>query len=338
MRAAANYQGALAGVPNAASAAEFCRIEAGFLSAQLWPQAGGRIASLCYAPPGRVPRDILVPLTPSPFDPDFWPKGGCYPLVPWSNRIREAQFSFDGQRIALRPHPDCFPHAHHGFAQQRPWHLEAVTPTSAQMRYTHRPDAWPWAFTAVQTVQIAPQGLTIDLAVTNESDRLMPLGLGLHPFLAATAGDEIDFSAKAEWRADSDGLATQRVPLSVETVNQVHGPQGARAILPIGTRLPCCAGRRAARLPLRPARPSIISFCTSRRAGLMPVWSPSATLPMRSISQRKGWRIPASSPSRRGRRSRRPFTSECPDPPDSAIRPFPRHNGPNQKFLKGGNL
>jgi aldose 1-epimerase len=226
MRAAANYQGALAGPPTEASAAEFCRIEAGFLSAQLWPQAGGRIASLCYAPPGRVPRDILVPLTPSPFDPDFWPKGGCYPLVPWSNRIRAAQFSFDGQRIALRPHPDCFPHAHHGFAQQRPWHLEAVAPTSAQMRYTHRPDAWPWAFTAVQTVQIAPQGLTIDLAVTNDSDRLMPLGLGLHPFLAATAGDEIDFSAKAEWRADGDGLATHRVPLSVETVNQVHGPQG----------------------------------------------------------------------------------------------------------------
>jgi aldose 1-epimerase len=222
--ALADYQGAL-GVPTPALD-EVYGIQAGFLSARLWPQAGGRIASLRHAPPDRAPLEILVPLTPTPFDPDAWPKGGCYPLVPWSNRIRGAQFTFDQRVIRLRPHPDCLPHALHGFAQQRPWTLGDRTLTSAQTTYIHQPDEWPWAFTAVQTVRIAPTGLTIDLAVTNTSDREMPLGAGLHPFLAATAGDEIDFSAKAEWLADHDGIATHRLPLSVETVNQVHGPEG----------------------------------------------------------------------------------------------------------------
>lgn len=222
--------GALAisqGSAAAPSRQETHEIQAGFLSACLWPQAGGRIASLRFAPPGRAPLDILVPLTPTPFDPDFWPKGGCYPLVPWSNRIRNAQFSVDGRAITLRPHPACLPHAHHGFAHQHPWDLSNATPTTAQMTYAHSPDGWPWAFMATQTVRIAPDGLSIDLSVTNIGAGPMPVGMGLHPFLVVSPGDEIDFIAKSEWHADADGLAIALSPVAGGAVHCVQGPQGS---------------------------------------------------------------------------------------------------------------
>ncbi|MFY7777288.1 MAG: hypothetical protein ACOVQ8_03330 [Elstera sp.] len=224
--------GALAisqGFASARSLQETHEIQAGFLSACLWPQAGGRIASLRFAPPGRTPLDILVPLTRTPFDPDVWPKGGCYPLVPWSNRIRNAQFSVEGRTIALRPHPACLPHAHHGFTHQRRWDLSNAAPTTAQMSYTHSPDAdaWPWAFIAVQTLRIAPDGLSIDLSVTNVGTDPMPVGMGLHPFLVVSPGDEIDFITKSEWRADADGLAISLSPVAGGAVHCVQGSQGS---------------------------------------------------------------------------------------------------------------
>ncbi len=34
-----------------------------------------------------------------------WPKAGCYPLLPFSNRIRDGRFLWGGREIRLAPHP-----------------------------------------------------------------------------------------------------------------------------------------------------------------------------------------------------------------------------------------
>ena len=104
---------------------------------------GGRVASLWRDDPKGRRVDVLVPMAPGAYDPQIWPKAGCYPLVPWSNRIRDARFPFGGRTIALPPHPASAPHAVHGFAQTRPWQVTAAGESTLEMRYDHEPDAWP---------------------------------------------------------------------------------------------------------------------------------------------------------------------------------------------------
>jgi aldose 1-epimerase len=203
------------------------------LRVALAPAQGGRIAGF-WRESGSGPVDILVPMEDAPFPPEVWPKAGCYPLAPFSNRIRDGRFVFGGREIRLPAHPACAPHALHGFSQHRPWSLALSGPAAAEMTYTHAPDAWPWAFTATQRVSLTPDGLTVDLAIRNDDPgSAMPVGLGVHPYLAIALGDRIRFTATHEWAQDDAGCATALSPLPPGEVrfDRPHGPEGVTRYL-----------------------------------------------------------------------------------------------------------
>ena len=63
------------------------------------PAWGGRIAHL-----NAEGLDILLPINASQFDPLDWPRAGAYPLMPYSNRIRNARLQFAGTEHALPAH------------------------------------------------------------------------------------------------------------------------------------------------------------------------------------------------------------------------------------------
>src|SRR5262245_5029783 len=78
----------------------------GFLAA-----AGGRVTSLklCSSDRDDLARDLLRPF-PDEIEPAqllHWPKGGIYPLIPYSNRIKHGTLRFQGKRYDLPPHPDA---------------------------------------------------------------------------------------------------------------------------------------------------------------------------------------------------------------------------------------
>ena len=54
---------------------------------------------------------------------------GCYPLVPYSNRIRDAQLHFAGKCYVLERNFGTHAHAIHGRGWQRSWHVDAASPT-----------------------------------------------------------------------------------------------------------------------------------------------------------------------------------------------------------------
>src|SRR3954451_3881028 len=78
-----------------------CNLAAGAMRAAVRPQDGGRLASLWREGPGNSRTDVLVPMAAGSFDPLVWPKAGTYPLVPYSNRIRNAAFRFDETLVKL---------------------------------------------------------------------------------------------------------------------------------------------------------------------------------------------------------------------------------------------
>ncbi len=193
---------ALSMVDAGASAAGEHRLSAGAMRAIVRAGAGGRIAA-CWReePKGRVTH-LLQPITTSDYDPTNWPKGGCYPLVPWSNRIREGRFSFGGRSVDLG-YPAALPHGLHGFAQRLPWHVSAVSDEALTMTLRHDAAAgWPWSFEATQRVRLDPAGLTLEISVTNAGPEAMPAGLGVHPYFACESGDRLQFTAHVLWERD----------------------------------------------------------------------------------------------------------------------------------------
>lgn len=189
--------------------ASVCNLAAGAMRAVVRPHDGGRLASLWREAPGNRRNDVFVPMAAGSFDPLAWPKAGTYPLVPYSNRIRNAAFQFDETRVELASHPATAPHSLHGFCQQRPWRVTAQTATQVEMRYrhdsAHAPDAWPWAFEAIQRITLDPAGLIHEIGVESRTEVPMPMGLGIHPYFAVSIGDRVQFKADAIWEADAEG-------------------------------------------------------------------------------------------------------------------------------------
>lgn len=166
------------------------------------PAAGGRITRFSTEAEGGT-HEWLVPVTASSWPCDAWPKGGSYPLVPFSNRVRDARFSApDGARIELSTFPGMA-HALHGFGQYAAWSVERHDADCIEMRYRHDEGehGWPWAFEATQTIHATPEGARLSMRVVNQSSRPMPAGFGFHPYFTAR---EVQLDAATLWRQEAE--------------------------------------------------------------------------------------------------------------------------------------
>jgi aldose 1-epimerase len=148
----------------------------------------------------------------------------CYPLVPYSNRIRDAQLHFGGHTYALARNFGAHPHAIHGVGWQRAW--EVVESTAARVRLALRHDAadddqraaWPWAFEATQTLRLDAREdggcvLHATLCIASRASEPFPFGLGWHPFFPKAVDTTLEFEARALWRNDPTQLPVALEPL-----------------------------------------------------------------------------------------------------------------------------
>lgn len=195
------------------------RLHAGGLTMDVAPAAGGRIASLASAGEGGQRIDWLAPMSEpclrDGFDGLAWPKAGCYPLLPFSNRIRDGRFVWGGREIRLAPHPGQ-PHAMHGLAHARAWAVEQLTASSIVLglRYVPDVDNWPWAFTATQTLVLGPEGLEAVMTLRNDGSDDMPAGGGFHPYFVRTPGMHVRFTAETMWPTDAGEVAIRSEPIT----------------------------------------------------------------------------------------------------------------------------
>lgn len=202
----------------------------GPLTVTLAPAAGGRITRLASvdAASGDI-TEWLVPLSEAVrttgFESTQWPKAGCYPLVPFSNRIRAGRFAAPHRAVQLPLHPGER-HALHGGAQQRPWELTTREAHRATMAYAHRPGdhGWPWAFRAEQLVELDADGLTLQLKVFNDDPAPMPCGFGFHPYFPARFAQRLRFDASTVWPADSEFLASAPQPTGAADDHAIARP------------------------------------------------------------------------------------------------------------------
>ncbi len=160
------------------------RIQAGPYTAEISPSAGGRLLSLTYADANQL-LDCIVPWQGSlAFEAHDWPKAGAFVMLPFTNRLAPAQFSWEDQTISLH-NGSSTGQGLHGFGHRRPWQLRQTRPHIAELVLMHpvQDAEWPWPFEATLTYQLSETGLRMALTVCNTSTGVMPVSLGWHPFL-----------------------------------------------------------------------------------------------------------------------------------------------------------
>jgi aldose 1-epimerase len=136
---------------------------------------------------------------------------GCYPLVPFSNRVGHAQLLWNGTSHPLVCNFAPEPHAIHGVAWMRPWQVLEAQETFALLSFEHRADAsWPFDFDCSQALRLESDALEITLNATNQSDQPAPFGLGWHPYFVKRANAHVRFAAAGRWEMGPDKLPTVR--------------------------------------------------------------------------------------------------------------------------------
>jgi aldose 1-epimerase len=134
-----------------------------------------------------------------------------FPLVPYSNRIDNGRFEWDGKCFALARNFPPEPHAIHGVGFQRPWQVRARAADSVTLALNHRPGAsWPFPFEAQQRITLSEAMLAIEMSAVNLADRAVPLAFGHHPYFPR-AGANLKFRAQGVWMVGDDGLPSLRV-------------------------------------------------------------------------------------------------------------------------------
>lgn len=165
---------------------------------ELDPCAGGSVQSLRHRD-----LDILRP-GPDRCGPAFNALNyAAFPMVPFVGRIHEGRIEVDGEQMELHANLPPEAHAIHGHGWQDAWQVETQSETSATLYYKHAADAWPWDYEARQTFTLFDDALDVEIAVTNLSDRVMPAGLGWHPYFSS-AGAVLQANTEDVWAVNDD--------------------------------------------------------------------------------------------------------------------------------------
>ena len=136
----------------------------------------------------------------------------CFPMVPFSNRVRDAQFHFRGRLIQLPQNFSPEPHAIHGHGWRAPWTVIEQGEAGLTIEYRHAADAWPWSYRARQTFTLAPDHLRIRFSVSSDASDPMPVGFGLHPYFVRTPRARLRAAVGRMWRSDANRMPVELVP------------------------------------------------------------------------------------------------------------------------------
>ncbi|NOZ56160.1 MAG: aldose 1-epimerase [Calditrichaeota bacterium] len=114
---------------------------------------------------------------------------GTLILYPTPNRVRNAQFVWEGRTYRFKP--NWHEHFIHGLVLDKAWSYEApvVTDTAATVRTwidfapgTPQYKWFPWQSRLSLTFTLTPRGLRITYEVSNRDKRTLPYGFATHPY------------------------------------------------------------------------------------------------------------------------------------------------------------
>lgn len=174
----------------------------------LCPPLGGTITGFRHRG-----RDLMRPAGAGFLEAGNPGEASCFPLVPFSNRIADASFSFRGETYELPKNFPPEPHAIHGQGWQHPWTVAETSACRAELTFRHTVPGTPLDYRARQILELDDHGLRVTIDLTNVGARPMPAGIGLHPYFVRTADVTLTARLDHVWPADERKIPKERVPL-----------------------------------------------------------------------------------------------------------------------------
>jgi aldose 1-epimerase len=195
--------------------AEILSLSSGDTIVDVAPGIGGAITR--YSTAGnRTPIEWLRPAAPRDIERKIPTGMSCFPLVPFSNRIRDGRFRFGGRSIELPANFPPEPHAIHGQGWQSAWFLHEASADRLTIAHEHSSGHWPFAYRAEQTFSLSQESLRVSISVTNESEDAMPVGIGLHPYFVRTPETWLTADVAGVWLSDERSMPTHLVDVPAD--------------------------------------------------------------------------------------------------------------------------
>lgn len=167
------------------------------------PAIGGAIVSYRHRIDGVICPWLREPDTQA-IEAGLVSEMASFPLVPWFGRLRNGTFEFEGQRVTYPSQKQASPHSIHGIARNQSWEVVSRNDADLTLRYSHKPDAWPYAFVAEQRFELEDLRLKVRLSVTNTGHRTMPVGIGHHPYFVRHRNTTLKANVGRAWISDEE--------------------------------------------------------------------------------------------------------------------------------------
>jgi aldose 1-epimerase len=128
-------------------------------------------------------------------------------LAPWPNRIRDGQYTFDGENYQLSISEPPRHNAIHGLVNWSRWTLREATPAAVTIEHDLVPQpGYPWPLRLRVSWSVSVDGLRAEHEVTNLAGRPAPFGLCVHPYVhvPGVPVDDLMLTVPAQSRLLSD--------------------------------------------------------------------------------------------------------------------------------------
>lgn len=168
----------------------------GALTAQIAPEIGGMIAALTWrGPDGAIRKVLRAPdgLAASAVAPNMF---GTWAMLPFANRVFDGVVDDGEQRFAVAENDPRGGGTIHGFGWQSAWDVLGYDRSHTLLEHRRTTGADPYRYRARQEISLDETGMTIAIALTNESDRALPYGLGHHPWFDCAPDTRLGMTAK----------------------------------------------------------------------------------------------------------------------------------------------
>jgi aldose 1-epimerase len=146
---------------------------------------------------------------------------GCFPMLPYCNRIEKGRFTWNGVSYQLDPGFGDQRHALHGVGLRQRWNVQQASLREIVLTLEHdaidgRARHWPFPFSAMLRYRYLNNSLHVDLTVTNRHTEPAPFGIGLHPYFARPPGVTLQFEAGGVWINGEEPLPRQHALVPAE--------------------------------------------------------------------------------------------------------------------------
>ena len=137
-------------------------------------------------------------------------------LAPWPNRLADGRWTYRGEPQQLPISEPATNTASHGLARWLTWSPVEQAADAVTLQVTVQPQpGWPGRVTLRTAYRLRGPELTVTLSARNDSAAPLPVGLGMHPYLAAGGPVDdclLDLPVTVRAETDDRGLPTGRVP------------------------------------------------------------------------------------------------------------------------------